>query len=222
MRLKGVVFDFNGTLFWDSDKNEAAWRLMARKYAGRAVTDAEFLKLHGVPNEGTVSYFLGRAATAKEVYDISEEKENIYRAMCLDDRQALTLAPGAKEMLDEMAARGIARAIATSCNLGNLNFYFEHLGLGKWFDRAHIVFNDGARPGKPAPDFYLAAAKSLQIAPPDLAAVEDSATGLQSARAAGFGLLVSLGPGVRGERDATPIDDFYAWHAWYYGPDPTD
>ena len=32
---KGVIFDFNGTLFFDSDKHVLAWGRMAEKHVGK-------------------------------------------------------------------------------------------------------------------------------------------------------------------------------------------
>ena len=44
----GFIFDFNGTLFIDSDKHEAAWRSFARNYFHRDITDEEFREnIHG-------------------------------------------------------------------------------------------------------------------------------------------------------------------------------
>lgn len=44
----GVVFDFNGTLFHDSDKHEKAWRQFFKNEFNRDVNDEEFKKyVHG-------------------------------------------------------------------------------------------------------------------------------------------------------------------------------
>ena len=43
--------------------------------------------------------------------------------------------------------------------------------------------------GKPAPDVYLEAARRLDVAPAQCAAVEDSASGIRSARAAGMRVI---------------------------------
>ena len=41
--MKGIVFDFNGTMFWDSDKQRRSWDEFFEKYIGRPLTDEEFL-----------------------------------------------------------------------------------------------------------------------------------------------------------------------------------
>jgi beta-phosphoglucomutase-like phosphatase (HAD superfamily) len=65
--------------------------------------------------------------------------------------------------------------------------------LDRWFDVAKIVYDDGIRPGKPAPDIYLAAARNIGIAPSECVAVEDAVSGLAAAYAAGIGYIVAIG-----------------------------
>lgn len=53
--MKGIIFDFNGTLFQDSDKHEAAWRQFALEQFGRKITDEEFIRnIHGRNNHAAV------------------------------------------------------------------------------------------------------------------------------------------------------------------------
>jgi len=66
--------------------------------------------------------------------------------------------------------------------------------LGQWFDAAKIIYDDGMRPGKPAPDMYLAAARSIGVAPGECVVVEDALSGVAAAKAAGIGYIVAIGP----------------------------
>jgi beta-phosphoglucomutase-like phosphatase (HAD superfamily) len=65
--------------------------------------------------------------------------------------------------------------------------------LDRWFDVAKIVYDDGIRPGKPAPDVYLAAVRNIGIAPSECVVVEDAVSGLAAAYAAGIGYIVAIG-----------------------------
>jgi beta-phosphoglucomutase-like phosphatase (HAD superfamily) len=76
----------------------------------------------------------------------------------------------------------------------NLDFFVSHFGLGKWFDVRQIVYDDGLRPGKPAPDAYATAAANLNLAAGECVVVEDAISGFNSARAAHIGYIVGLGP----------------------------
>ena len=75
-----------------------------------------------------------------------------------------------------------------------MTFFVEHLHLDKWFEVGRIVYDDGIRPGKPAPDSYLQAASNLGQLPSQCVVVEDSRSGIKAAHAAGVGHVVALGP----------------------------
>src|SRR5256886_15261095 len=61
------------------------------------------------------------------------------------------------------------------------------------FRSAKIIYDDGSRPGKPAPDVYLAAARNIGVAPHECAVVEDAVSGIAAAHAAGIGYIVAIG-----------------------------
>ncbi|HIS01658.1 MAG TPA: HAD family phosphatase [Candidatus Excrementavichristensenella intestinipullorum] len=220
MAIRGVIFDFNGTLFWDGDKNEAAWRAFALRHAGRTITDQEFLDLHGRPNREFIGFLLGYIpADPADVLALAEEKEEIYREMCLRDPQGFCLAPGAGALLRELQSRHIPHGIATSAEIGNVDFYFQHMGLSRYFERRCVVFNDHSRPGKPHPDFYQAAAQAIGLPPQECAVVEDAPIGVLAAHNAGVGRVVGIvPPGTRLLRDNPYVDvwvqDFTQAQRW--------
>ena len=39
--IKGVIFDFNGTLFFDNDKHVKAWGAISRLLRNKDITDKE-------------------------------------------------------------------------------------------------------------------------------------------------------------------------------------
>ena len=56
-KVDTVIFDFNGTLFWDSDLHEKAWKSFGKKLLGRDRTDEEFnTYFHGRTNKDTLEY----------------------------------------------------------------------------------------------------------------------------------------------------------------------
>jgi sugar-phosphatase len=58
---------------------------------------------------------------------------------------------------------------------------------------AVLVTADDVENGKPAPDGYLAAAAALGLRPQVTVVLEDSASGVESARAAGVGAVIGVG-----------------------------
>ncbi len=189
MGRKGLVFDFNGTLFWDTWQNREAWKAMSRRLRGTEFSDAESALLNGRTNPATIEYLLGHAPTPQEIARISEEKEEMYIALCLGHPQRLRLAPGAEQLLDTCKALGVPLAIATSCGAGNLARYIEWFDLHRWFSDDRITYDRGLFPGKPHPAVYLAAAKTLDLRPQDCIVFEDTRSGIESAIAAGIGRI---------------------------------
>lgn len=197
-RLGGVIFDFNGVLFWDNPLHEEAWRQYSARLRGRPLSDQEMAEqVHGRVNRDIFTYVLGRPPADDQLARLIEDKEIIYRRLCLEAGEAFRLSPGAVELLDYLTAQSIPRAIATSSPPVNVAFYVEHLGLGCWFPPPWIIYDRGHYPGKPAPHIYLEAAGALGLPPAACVVVEDSLAGIAAARAAGVGRIVALGPAER-------------------------
>ncbi len=199
MKFDGIVFDFNGTLFWDSPKHVQAWKSFSKgELRGGEFTDRE-MKEHvlGRVNDEIIRYLAGERLSAQEVQALSLEKERVYRALCEQDPAHTVLAPGAARLLDFLKKRGIPRNIATACEKTNIDYYREKFSLDRWFDFEKIVYDDGTRPGKPAPDIYLAAMRRLGLAPGRCVWWRTPSRGIESARRAGAGLIAAIAPEER-------------------------
>lgn len=182
-----AIFDFNGTLFKDSDKHEAAWYVFTGRY-GKQTTPEEIKQYFlGRANGYILHRLFGDDLPEEEVARMTLEKEGIYRDLCRADAAAFHLVPGAEAFLDFLKAEGVRFTIATGSEISNVEFYFREFRLSRWFDRDKVVLDDGTFPGKPAPDGYLRAAAVLGVSPDTCAVFEDSASGIRAADAAGVG-----------------------------------
>lgn len=190
---KGIIFDFNGTLFFDSEKHLEAWREFSKRVRKEAFTDDEMREyMFGRTNEDILAYLLGRKPEPELVEKLGKEKEAVYREMCRKDYENTVLAPGAVEFLDFLKENNIPMTIATMSEKDNVDFYIEEFQLSRWFDIDKIVYADGTLPGKPAPDIYIKAAKILNIEPQDCIVVEDAISGIEAARGAGIGKIIAI------------------------------
>lgn len=195
MKYSGIIFDFNGTLFFDSDKHEESWRIFSKKLRGNSLNDEELQKvMHGRTNKSLIEYLLGNPIDDEKLFQLSEEKEQIYREMCIKDKTNFKLAPGAIELLDYLKEKQIPYTIATASGKTNLLFYMENLNLNKWFDLNKIVFDDGSILGKPEPDIYLKAAAKIGIKAEKCIVVEDAISGIESAYRANIGKIIAISP----------------------------
>ena len=193
MSYKGIIFDFNGTLYWDSAKHKQAWRDYSKKLRSTPFSDEEMVKyMFGRTNEQIVEYAIGKKPSAELVDKVAQEKEALYRQMCLDDVENFHLAQGVEDFLDFIKEKNIPRTIATMSDKTNVDFYIENFHLDKWFDTDKIVYSDGKIPSKPAPDIYQIAAKNIGLMPKDCIVVEDALSGIESANRAGIGKIIAI------------------------------
>lgn len=191
--IKGVIFDFNGTLLFDTPQHEQAWREYAHKLCGREITEDDFrYHIHGRTNAEILRYFLGDSLTEREIARHGEEKEAVYRRLCLAMGDRFHLADGDKELLDALKRGKVPMAVATSSGRSNAQFYIKRFDLWNWFNQNTFLYNEGEYPSKPAPDMYLAAAEAIGLAPSECVIFEDMPSGIEAARTAGAGAIVAV------------------------------
>ena len=187
-----ILFDFNGTLFFDGAFQEKAWRTYLSHLVSREVTDDEFRdQIHGRSAAATFSYFLHRDVSQDEAAVLEEQKELIYRELCLASPD-FHLEDGVPAFLDALKNHNIPYTIATASALGNVRFFFEHLELSRWFDFEKVIYSDGSLPGKPAPDLYLKAAEILGADPARCIIFEDAKSGILAANNAHAAKVVGV------------------------------
>jgi beta-phosphoglucomutase len=185
--VKAVIFDFNGTLFWDTDFHSKAFDVFIDRYRNgspsglksRLLTETDKRDhVMGQPNDRIMEYIFSRALTAKQIAELGEEKEVIYRGLC---RGKVEFAPGAEKLFAALRKADIPFTVASSADKGNIDFYYEQLNMAEWFPQDGIVFNDSTFKGKPAPDIFLRAAEKLKVRPEETAIFEDSTSGILAA-----------------------------------------
>jgi len=215
--MRSFIFDFNGTLFRDTEFHRLAWTQFMAKH-GIVISDDDFRqKMNGPGNDVILRRFFGAGPSDDEIAALSEEKERIYRTIVLADPARRALAPGVVEMLDMLKDRQVPCCVATASIRANVDFYMDDLGLRRWFDYRHIFYMTGELPGKPDPAIYRAAMGRLGFRPEDTLVVEDSLSGIQSATGADVGGIIAIGGTVPPEvlacmpRVIAHIQDFWGF-----------
>ena len=199
---KTLIFDFNGTMFFDTEMHYRAWdEFMPRRLGRRLPREELDRNIIGQANVDIFRRYFGDISP-EQIEELTMEKEAEYRRQCLLDPDRFHLVEGLVEFLDELKAEGFTMTIATGSPLVNLNFYMEHFRLDRWFSAAQIIYDDGTYPGKPAPDIYLLTMERLGVKPEECIIFEDSLGGVRSAHAAGVHHIIAL--------NETEGDSFYA------------
>jgi HAD superfamily hydrolase (TIGR01509 family) len=177
--IEAVVCDLDGVLL----ETEELWDEVREALAlerGAAYGPEAQRAMMGMSSREWSRYMHETLGIAEPPDAISEE---VVRRMTARYRERLPLLPGAVEAVQRLAARW-PLGLASSSNRPLIELALELAGIAPCFGA--IVSSEEVERGKPAPDVYLEAARRLDAAPERCAAVEDSHSGIRSAKAAGM------------------------------------
>jgi HAD superfamily hydrolase (TIGR01509 family) len=102
----------------------------------------------------------------------------------IENRRELTATPRALETISALSARGVVQACVSNSSRAVVDANIAALGIAEQI--AFSISLDDVSAGKPDPEPYAMAARRFAVSATKIAAVEDSATGAESARAAGL------------------------------------
>ena len=191
--ITAVIFDFNGTLYFDSHIHIEAWKRFLTLHKFPSMTDEQFKeKFLGRNNSEIMEMLYGCKLTPERIEELAEEKEAIYRDICRERPNELKLVAGAEAFFDSLKAHNIPFTIATGSGKSNVDFYFDVFRLDRWFDYDKVVYDDGTLPGKPDPAAYLKVIDLIGKKPAECMVFEDSFSGIHSAHNAGVGRIAAI------------------------------
>jgi HAD superfamily hydrolase (TIGR01509 family) len=176
-----VVFDLDGTLI----DSEQIWRDVRRDFVtangGRWHSGAQAAMM-GMRTEEWATYIRDELGVALAPRDIADR---VVEGVA-DRLRDPPILPGADAALHRLA-KEFRLGLASSAALPVARTVLAATGWKEVF--AVAVSADEVRRGKPAPDVYLRALELLDADPARTAAVEDSASGIRSAHAAGLAVV---------------------------------
>ena len=184
----GAIFDWDGVIIDSSRAHEESWDRLARE-EGRPLPPGHFQRSFGMRNEQIIPELLAWTREPQEIRRLSLRKEELYRLII--QKRGLTPLPGAAQLLAELQAHSIPRAIGSSTHRLNITTALDALGLRNVFQ--HIVCSEDVAQGKPNPEIFLTAARRLGLPPQRCVVFEDALVGLQAARAAGMKAVAVAG-----------------------------
>ena len=180
LEIAAVCFDLDGTLV-DSEGEAADSLELALRPLGRPLTATErdFVVGHGF---GEIYSFIKTGGGLP--WSSAEFEEAVFQArLTLFARNGASELPGAREVVRRIAARWPV-ALVTGSTRSEANLMIDALGLADCFK---LTLCAGEYPqGKPSPIPYKQAAETLGVSPERCVAIEDSTTGISSARSAGM------------------------------------
>jgi phosphoglycolate phosphatase len=123
-----VMWDWNGTLLDDVGAALESVNDMLDRRAKTRITMAQYHEYIDIPIRKFYEHLFD---LEKEDYtNILKEYNDGYEARMYD----ITLAPGAREVLNEIRSSGLRQIVVSSCEQNQLRFYIEHFDLENYFD----------------------------------------------------------------------------------------
>lgn len=187
--IKGVLFDFNGTMFFDGKKHQEAWNEFSIKYRNRPISDDEMKYMHGKNNNKIITELLGEMEE-KDKTELSIQKEKLYRELCLNDKKCLHLVDGLEKLLNFLKENQVPMTICSASIKDNIDFYFSVFHLEKWFDKEKVVYDDGFHINKVS--MFMDGAKNIGVDINECMIIEDSYSGIQYANECGAGSIIAI------------------------------
>jgi HAD superfamily hydrolase (TIGR01509 family) len=210
--IEAVVFDLDGLLLdteqvWD-EVRETLTRERGGRWHDRAQAD-----MMGMSSTEWSRYMheeLGLPDPPEELNRLVVER------MMERYREELPLIDGAVEAVRRIAERW-PLGLASSSNRPLIDLALQLMGVADLF--RVTVSSEEVERGKPAPDVYLEAARRLGVSPERVAAIEDSANGIRSAKAAGMRVIAIPNPYYPPPEDAVSEADVVLESLWELSPD---
>lgn len=180
-----VIFDMDGLMLDTEVIARAVWA-QAFGEAGLPMREDIFSQVIGRTSADMRCIFGAAYGLSESAFgQISRRKDELLR---LAYEKNVPVKDGLFALLDELDARRIPRAVATSTYRELALHKLGKAGLAGRFDG--IVAGDEVGRGKPAPDIFLAAAQKIHQPPRGCVVLEDSAAGALGAVAAGMRVII--------------------------------
>src|SRR5438132_4903147 len=176
---KLIVFDFDGVIADSEIFANAVLAEIVTELGTPMTLEASMDKFMGKRFDDVIaeiSAMTGRPAANCRAVDL--ERRTIARF-----RSELKEISGIRAYLE--AFGGVKRCVASSSSPDRLAACLDILGLAGAFG-PHVYSASLVERGKPHPDIFLHAARQSSVAPADTIVIEDSASGVQAAVAAGM------------------------------------
>jgi len=184
MKIKGAIFDMDGTLIDSLTFWEQYWKKLGREY----LNEEELIPDPALDCEVRTLTFRAAQLRIKEFYGLSVSDEELAafseKGVISFYEHEVAVKDGAFAFLEHLKNRGIKRCIASATEKPVILHALSHLGLDKYFDTVLSCADIGK--SKDHPDIYLLAKDALGEKESELCVFEDSFVAIETAKKAGF------------------------------------
>jgi HAD superfamily hydrolase (TIGR01509 family) len=188
LKTQAVILDLDGLVVDSEPIHHRAFNVyLAQHNIKYQFDEDEYGRIFvGVPVHANAHYLVDRFHLSFAPDQLLAEREAIYEEMIGDPRNLVPM-PGLSTLMDELDQRGITLGIASGSPRGQVETILHGMGIASRF-RVVLAGTDVFKT-KPAPDVYESAVEKLGVLKSRCMAVEDSASGVASAKSAGLRVI---------------------------------
>lgn len=180
MKDFAIIFDMDGVLVDSNPFHKKALVEFCQSH-GYNLTEEELrARIYGRTNKDWITNLFNGKVTGEDLKRYGDEKEALFRRLYSGSVKPVD---GLVGFLEHLVDKNITRAIATSAPRANVDFVFEETHIGKYFTT--VLDESYVKNGKPEPEIYLKTAAAINYDPKNCVVIEDSLSGVLSARGAG-------------------------------------
>ncbi|MEH6628053.1 MAG: HAD family phosphatase [Motiliproteus sp.] len=185
MCIRGILFDFDGTLVDSEPVHCQLWQQLLRPYSvALSKRDYQTLLL-GTASTDSAALLVETFALPISAQNLMQQREIALQAQLLEAPPALM--PYARKTLEHYRKQGFRLALVTASGRQAVHNILCAHGLQDLFEV--ITTGDDIRHSKPHPEGYCQTLQRLGLKPHQGVAIEDSATGIQAALTANLRCL---------------------------------
>ena len=197
LRRTLVIFDCDGVLV-DSEpiSNGVLAQMLTEQGMSTTMAEAKATYQGMLLQEvlATAQSQLGRALPPDWLEEYQRRRAAVFDA-------ELQPVPGARELIGELLAGGQAICVASQGRLEKTDRSLSLTGLAELIDESWRFSAEQVPRGKPHPDLFLLAARTMGFEPSECVVVEDTPSGVAAGRSAGMRVF-----GYAGETEAGVLE----------------
>lgn len=179
--IEAFIFDMDGVILDSERIIRDIWLEVVPRF-GYEVGEDAFLELVGRNSKDAERIIYERFGSAFPLRDVMKATRS--RVGESVGKTGWPLKRGIVMLLEALSSYGFPLAVATSTVRAEAVSRLQSAGVREFF--LHVHGGDEVSLGKPAPDLFLLAARSLEVSPAGCIVVEDSQHGVEAAIAAGM------------------------------------
>jgi HAD superfamily hydrolase (TIGR01509 family) len=181
MKIKGAIFDLDGTLLETESYQWKGWVEALKPYKA-GLKREEYRKYAGKSGKIIAKELVKKHELKVDPVALWDEKEKFIKRWFATE--PLRHLHHAKDALAFFKSKGLKVALASSGSAHEIEVKLKRAGLKEMFDA--VASRDEVKLSKPNPEIYLLASRKIGCKPEECIAFEDTQSGVESAKGAGI------------------------------------